>query len=113
MENDFWKKKEEFKNKIKDINTHWKNLELTYQTELKRRKNEKEKKITNEHIYHFLRIYLYLKCEKLMYDDFLNYYETYFHCVNYNTGERYYEIYYLMFFYHLYKKIRIEKDTNM
>ena len=38
-----------------------------------------------------------------MYDDFLNYYETYFHCVNYNT-ERYYEIYYLMFFYHLYKK---------
>ena len=44
---------------------------------------------------------------------FLNYYETYFHCVNYNTGERYYEIYYLMFFYHLYRKIRIEKDTNI
>ena len=47
-----------------------------------------------------------------MYDDFLNYYETYFHCVNHNTGERYYEVYDLMFFYHLYKKIRIEKDTK-
>ena len=87
-----------------------KNLELTYQTELKRReeeyeKNEKENKKTNEHIYLFLRIfYYYLKCENLMYDDFFNYYETYFHCVNCNTGERYYEIYYLMFFYHLYKK---------
>ena len=49
MENDFLKKKEELENKIKDINTYWKNLELTYQTELKRReeeykKNEKEER---------------------------------------------------------------------
>ena len=83
----------ELKNKIKDINTYWKNLELTYQTELKRReeeyeKNEKENKKTNEHIYPFLsKLFFYLKCKNFMYDDFLNYYETYFHCVNYNTGE--------------------------
>ena len=55
----FFKKKEELKNKIKDINTHWKNLELAYQTEFKRReeeyeKNEKEVRKTNEHIYPFL-----------------------------------------------------------
>ena len=43
MENDFFKKKEELENKIKDINTYWKNLELTYQTELKRREEEYEK----------------------------------------------------------------------
>ena len=55
MENDFFKKKEELKNKIKDINTHWKNLELTYQTELKRREEEYEKNgKKNEHIYPFL-----------------------------------------------------------
>ena len=63
MENEFFKKKEELENKIKDINTYWKNLELKYQTELKRReeeyeKNEKEErkenKKTNEHIYLFL-----------------------------------------------------------
>ena len=36
MENDFFKKKEELENKIKDINTYWKNLELTYQTEFPR-----------------------------------------------------------------------------
>ena len=88
MENNFSKKKEELENKIKDINTYWKNLELTYQTELKRRekeyeKNEKENKKTKEHIYLFIKkIFFYLKCEKLMYDDFLNCYETHFHCVN-------------------------------
>ena len=43
MESEFLKKKEELKNKIKDINTYWKNLELTYQTELKRREEEYEK----------------------------------------------------------------------
>ena len=72
-------------------------------------KNEKENKKTNEYIYPFLRkLFFYLKCENLMYDDFLNYYETYFHCVNYNTGERYYEIYYLMFFI-IYKKNKNRK----
>ena len=49
MESEFLKKKEELDNKIKDINTYRKNLEFTYQTELKRReeeyeKNEKEEK---------------------------------------------------------------------
>ena len=43
MESDFLKKKEELENKIKDINTYWKKLELTYQTELKRRSEEYEK----------------------------------------------------------------------
>ena len=87
MENDFLKKKEELENKIKDINTYWKKLELAHQTELKRReeeyeKNEKENKKTNEHIYLFLRkLFFYLKCENLMCEDFLNYYATYFHCV--------------------------------
>ena len=38
-----YKKKEELENKIKDINTYWKKLELTYQTELKRREEEYEK----------------------------------------------------------------------
>ena len=61
-------------------------------------------------IYIFLLVnYFYLKCEYLICEDFLNYYETYFHCVNYNTGERYYEIYYLIFFYHLYKKNKNRK----
>ena len=45
-----------------------------------------------------------------MCDDFLNYYAPYFHCVNYNTGERYYEIYYLMFFYHIYIKNKNRKE---
>ena len=62
----FFKKKEEFENKIKDINTYWKNLELTYQTELKRReeeyeKNQKENKKTNEHIYLFVsKLFLFI-----------------------------------------------------
>ena len=43
MESEFLKKKEELENQIKDINTYWKNLELTYQTELKRRSEEYEK----------------------------------------------------------------------
>ena len=43
MKSEFLKKKEELKNKIKDINTYWKKIELTYQTELKRREEEYEK----------------------------------------------------------------------
>ena len=62
MESEFFKKKEEQEIKIKDINTYWKNLELTYQTELKRRKEEyermkkkKEKKFKKQmNIYIFL-----------------------------------------------------------
>ena len=43
MESEFLKKKEDLENKIKDINTYWKKLEITYQTELKRREEEYEK----------------------------------------------------------------------
>ena len=43
MENDFFLKKEELENKIKDINTYWKNLELTYQTEFEKKKGRKRK----------------------------------------------------------------------
>ena len=59
MENEIFLKKEELENKIKDINTYRKNLELAHQTELKRREEEyeknekeerKEKKKTNEYI---------------------------------------------------------------
>ena len=48
MEREFLKKKEESENKIKDINAYWKNLELTYQTELKRREEEYKKKKKEE-----------------------------------------------------------------
>ena len=74
MENDFLKKKEELKNQIKDMNTYWKKLELTYQTELKRReeeyeKNEKENKKTNKHIYisSFQVLYIYIKWKIIFY----------------------------------------------
>ena len=64
MESEFFKKKEELKNKIKDINTYWKKIELTYQIELKRRreeneKNEEEKRKENKkrmNIYIFLKV---------------------------------------------------------
>ena len=62
MENEFFKKKEELENKTKDINTYWKKLELTYQTELKRRseKNEKNEKEENK-IKNQMNIYIFLK----------------------------------------------------
>ena len=58
--------KEELENKINKINSYWKDLETTYQKELKRReeeyeKNEKENKKTNEHIYLFKEIYILFK----------------------------------------------------
>ena len=37
---DYLKKKEELENKINEINTHWKDLETTYQKELKKRHDE-------------------------------------------------------------------------
>ena len=57
MESEFFKKKEEQEIKIKDINTYWKNLELTYQTELKRRSEEYEK---NEKAGKKMNIYIFL-----------------------------------------------------
>ena len=48
MESEFFKKKEEQEIKIKDMNTYWNNLELTYQTELKRRSEEYEKNENEE-----------------------------------------------------------------
>ena len=58
---DFLERKKELESKINEINTHWKDLETTYQKELKKRHDEyqEDKPIKKEHLFYTTKNYYF------------------------------------------------------
>ena len=113
----FLEKKEELENKINEINTHWKDLETTYQKELKKRHDEYQEdkpiKKAKGHLFHTTKKLLFeLKIRSLIYDDIYQHYEqNIFYCQN-NNYEQFYESYFLKFLYHFYNDEMIRGLTK-
>ena len=112
---DYLKKKEELESKINEINTHWKDLETTYQQELKKRHDEyqEDKPIKKSHLFNTAKRLLFeLKIRSLIYDDIYQHYEqNIFYCQN-NKYEQFYESYFLKFLYHFYNDEMIRGLTK-
>ena len=112
---DYLKKKEELESKINEINTHWKDLETTYQQELKKRHDEyqEDKPIKKSHLFNTAKKLLFeLKIRSLIYDDIYQHYEqNIFYCQN-NKYEQFYESYFLKFLYHFYNDEMIRGLTK-
>ena len=105
---DFLQQKEELESKINEINTYWKDLETTYQKELKKRHNEYQEdktiKKAKGNLFHTTKKLLFeLKIKNLIYEDIYQHYEQYiFYCQNNKYSEQFYESYFLKFLYHFY-----------
>ena len=112
---DYLKKKEELESKINEINTHRKDLETTYQQELKIRHDEyqEDKPIKKSHLFNTAKRLLFeLKIRSLIYDDIYQHYEqNIFYCQN-NKYEQFYESYFLKFLYHFYNDEMIRGLTK-
>jgi hypothetical protein len=98
IEMEFLDKKDELESKINEINSNWKDLETTYQKELKKRHDEYQRGQTNKkraiYLMQLKKLLFQLKIKNLIYEDIYQHYEqNIFYCQN-NKYEQFYNSYF-------------------